>query len=201
VRTGGPLSIAERCEVFPGVAPRRLLVPWLCAELLATSEAIERIRAWFASDRPERAGADFPNRVRYHGDEELLPAVWEAFMAMAPPARDFVADTTVLLGCGWSRAGWAGGTLGPHRSVIVLSGGSRDQGTIRDLAWHEAAHCFLEAHDRPCATTARELATCSDLASTDDGRRAIDDYVKAVEARAVRLAASWRTHHEDETCR
>jgi len=172
----GVLALPQRWALLPDVDPRRLVrCPWLTYGLVQTTVAIDRLRAWFG-----RGGLDAQppasSLVRYIGDTEMAAAVRDALDRIAPAARDYVIRHAIVIGVGWSSAGWTGGRLPDHRVCIVVSGRSRDATCIRGIALHEMAHTWLESVEESPA-----------LSSVEDAV----DLRGAVERRARILAAEW----------
>lgn len=144
-------SLAERYEMLAGQVPERELArgnpPWFMSALVATTDAQARLRRWAAQggfDQGLMFPDDIARRLRFAGDEEIRVRVIAVLGDVAPPVRDHLLETTLVVGVGQSSCGWVAKAPepGPRLRIMALCG-VRDDGQARAVIAHEIAHTWL----------------------------------------------------------
>lgn len=192
------LTLADRFGLLRGCVPMRTIArgepAWLCNELAATDVARERLRAWCEAGGLDRPAPELAQALRFYGDSEMFSPVVEAFNRMAPPARDFVLAHALVLGTGWTTAGWTGSaSFARERSrVILLSGASRDADAVMRTTLHEAAHVWCEPETEGLVSAVGEGAL-ELLAYTEGWHDQIRHHRRRIEFRACSLAKRWQS--------
>jgi len=136
----------ERLDIMHRLGRRELLS--------VTPVGRRRLRAWL--DRRKASPPPTPRpwritRLRFFGDEEMLPALAGALDANPAPVADFAVDECMVAGTGRSTSGFTTGPL-PLLRPIVLCGALHDADLARTFL-HEVAHQWT-LEDMPPAPTA-----------------------------------------------
>jgi hypothetical protein len=173
---------------------------WLRNELVSTAAARDRLRAWAVAGglrRPERCGTS----LRFCGDRTVNVAAILALNMLAPPARDYVLDKTVVVGSGDETHGFAARfpaapSANEARLVVLTCGSPEGNPVLTEIAvrvaLHEFAHVWLEpaeTFDEPPNSTEREERLRLRSAG---GPILYTRHQSAMELRAWALAEAWR---------
>ena len=202
----GPAGLARvqraRLAGLLGVAVDGAVPAWMLDELVATTAARNRLRAWVAAGSIARTVDDIARRLMVIGDDEIAWIARNALLdRIPPPVVDFVLREVVVFGVGWSADGWSTRCAMPPGQVlnsILISGASRNAGEVLDVAKHEIAHAWLiESPADPVAVEevlnrvdAGKLDAARDASEMETLLRRHDQFERQADA----LARTWGGH-------
>jgi hypothetical protein len=187
------LGVPSPADAWSPHAREQHLPAWFTPELIATTDARERLRSWAAAGHPTPSALDIGLTLRCHGDGSTVALIRDVLASGAIPACvvSHVLEHVVVVGIGKSFAGLCVMGVACERIVIVRDDLEDDE--VVSVFKHELAHVWLLP--RPATDLSREEAAL--VAAPWQAAAALgllERYTqqnRRDEAQACALAANW----------